>query len=225
MSTSINSITFESINKVGQTGDLVLFNSRKHWYDFIIEYFSSSHISHIGMILKNPIYLDPSLNDGLYILESCIHNTVDDEISHTKIDGVQINKLDAVLEDFMNGKDSGHIYYRFLNYKRDIEFDNNIKQIVESVYAKPYDTCVSDWLNAELYLLDGEKVGDVHKTDTFWCSALIAYIYVKLGFLNNNIPWTIISPGTFSINNKTPGKLVFTKKCKLLKDMLVKFTT
>ena len=53
---------------------------------------------------------------------------------------------------------------------------------------------ITDWIKA----LFKWNIGDTHKTSTFWCSALAAYIYCHLGFLKHNIDWTLISPVEFS---------------------------
>jgi hypothetical protein len=218
-------LSYDTIKKLGQTGDIVLFYSKAKWFDYLIECFTCSNISHVGMILENPTNIDPTLNEGLYLIESCL-TTVPDRIYNKRINGVQINKLDDVLKDYMNKKNRGKIYYRFLDCTRDLEFRNNIKNICKAVYAKPYDTHIMDWLRAEVYISTGEEMGNIekrHKTDTFWCSALVAYIYVQLGFLKKDIPWTMISPAAFSINDINYDKLHFIGPCKLMDDTFVSF--
>jgi hypothetical protein len=37
------------------------------------------------------------------------------------------------------------------------------------------------------------------KQTMYWCSALVAYIYVSLGFLPETTPWTMIFPKQFSV--------------------------
>ena len=36
------------------------------------------------------------------------------------------------------------------------------------------------------------------RTNTFFCSALIAYMYVQMDLLESSLPWSIISPRHFS---------------------------
>ena len=55
-----------------------------------------------------------------------------------------------------------------------------------------------------------------NRIDKFWCSALIGYIYVKLGFLNEKIKWTLLTPNNFSSHNKN-SELVFIN-CNLNND-------
>lgn len=225
MSKNIVKLPYTSIKIIGQTGDLVLFNSKSKWYDFFIEKCTSSKFSHVGMILENPTNIDPTLNEGLYLIESCLH-TVPDRIYNKSINGVQINKLDDVLQEYITKKNRGKIYYRFLECTRDDNFRENVKNICKSIYAKPYDLHIIDWLKAEVYLKTGNEIGNIenlHKTDTFWCSALVAYIYVKLGFLKKTIPWTLISPSAFSDSNNNHYKLNLIHSSKLLNDTLITF--
>lgn len=219
-------LPYTSIKNLGQTGDLVLFNSKSKWYDYLIEYFTCSKFSHVGMILENPTNIDPTLNQGLYLIESCLH-TVPDRIYNKRINGVQINKLDDVLFDYINKKNKGRIYYRFLECTRDNSFREKIKNICESVYAKPYDLHIMDWLRAEVYISTGSEMDNIekrHKTNTFWCSALVAYIYVQLGFLRKDIPWTLISPAAFSEKDPNHDKLNLIGSSKLLNNTLITFS-
>ena len=79
-------------------------------------------------------------------------------------------------------------------------------QIHSDLHNLPYDTDPIDWIKAKFNI----ELGNLQKTDTFWCSALVAYSYVKLGFLNEDIPWTIITPQDFSC---TSSRLIFKNCC------------
>ena len=53
-----------------KTGDLILFdNGGCNIFSSLIKYFTSSEITHIGMILKDPIFINSSLK-GIYVWES-----------------------------------------------------------------------------------------------------------------------------------------------------------
>ena len=45
-------------------------------------------------------------------------------------------------------------------------------------------------------------------TDRFWCSALVSYIYFRLGWITD-VNWSIIAPREYSSNEST-GQLLFT---------------
>ena len=49
--------------------------------------------------------------------------------------------------------------------------------------------CLSDWLLATLRLDISPQ-----KTDRFWCSAFVSYIFTQLGWLEDNTDWSIIRP-------------------------------
>ena len=49
---------------------------------------------------------------------------------------------------------------------------------------------IIDWVQAEFEMI----ITDEQRTNTFWCSALVAFAYTKLGFLDNNNHCTMVSP-------------------------------
>jgi hypothetical protein len=57
--------------------------------------------------------------------------------------------------------------------------------------------CLSDWLLATLRLDISPQ-----KTDRFWCSAFVAYIFTQLGWLNDYTDWSIIRPSDLSSSSK-----------------------
>jgi hypothetical protein len=172
------------------TGDILLYNSRTI-VGRIIEYCTYSKFSHVVMILKNPIHIDPSLT-GLYIIESGKEN-IPDVISGKKILGVQIIPLEKALEYFDNAY-VFNLYYRKLNCERNTEFNNKVTNVIKKVEGSPYDLNVIDWVKARFDI----EIGDCHKTNTFWCSALVSYLYVKMGLLDPDLSWSLIPPKKFS---------------------------
>lgn len=169
-----------------ETGDIILF-SGNYFFSHIVEYFTKSIYSHVGVILKNPNLGDATFK-GIYLLESGFENTPDPENNRIK-KGVQIINFE---EKFKNYK--GRIYVRKLHCTRDKKFYEKIIQIHSAVHNIPYDLHPIDWIKA-YYKLD---IGNTQKENTYWCSALVSFIYVELGFLDKNIPWTLISPQDLS---------------------------
>ena len=153
----------------------MLYNS-KYLIGRAIEYFTQSKFSHISIVLKDPTYIDPQLK-GLYVIESGSEK-IKDSMSGKKVIGVQIIPLDYVLDQYDGGY-IGNLYYRKLDCNRDSNFSNNIKDVVKKTDTDPYDLNPADWIKAAF----GLEIGDCQKDNTFWCSALASYIYVKLGFL------------------------------------------
>ena len=189
-----------------ETGDIVLLHG-SYLISKIIEYFAGTKYSHIGVIIKDPWFTAQKLK-GIYLLESGEENTPDPE-NHRYKYGVQLTLLDNIIKNY-----NGSIYIRKLNCVRDNEFKNKITQIHSDVHNLSYDTNICDWLKAYFNI----EIGNEHKTNTYWCSALVAYVYVKLGFLDSNTKWTIISPSFFSAENKNL-KLI---NCTLDKEILLK---
>ena len=195
-----------------QTGDVILFKG-DWWYSWLLEKFGRSPYSHCGMILRDPTYINPDLT-GLYILQSGIGLPPDIE-GNTR-SGVQLTKFEDELKIYKPGE----VFVRHLTAIRDQRF----YQILGSVYNEhaqdPYDFHLLDWMEAKMMLDDGWKTAhcifpwnNVKNNHAFWCSALLAFIFCRLGFFENpdNIPYTLISPKDWGSASET---LKF-KACKL----------
>jgi hypothetical protein len=169
-----------------ETGDILLFSTNK-WYSDVIEVGDECVYSHCGVILRDPVYLDPSLQ-GLYLFESGLEPFPDatDGLIHF---GVQIVPLQKVIDEYMLWKE-GAIYHRHLNCKRDSKFEDRIQQAYQTVKNMPYNCNPMDWIEALL----GFHWFDKQITTRFWCSALVAYLYVKLELIDQNIDWTLVTP-------------------------------
>ena len=184
------------------TGDILLYQHKYQWrkitdyifnvIDYIIQKGTCSKYTHIALVVK-----DPSWNKdlkGYYIIESNLEDIPDSEDHKIKM-GVELIPLEYVYNSSLKGN---YIYYRKLHCERNDTFYNNWNEIHKVVHNKPYDMLITDWIKA----LFKWNIGDTHKTSTFWCSALAAYIYCHLGFLEKNIDWTLISPVEFSSNQQ-----------------------
>ena len=207
----MDTVSRKSLVENCQTGDILLYNS-KYTIGRLIEYFTNSKFSHISVILRDPTFIDPSLK-GLYVIESGSEKRKD-AMSGKKVIGVQVIPLDYVLDQYDGGY-IGNLYYRKLTCERDSSFDEKIKTIVKSTDTKPYDLNPLDWIKAAFDI----EIGDCQKDNTSWCSALVSYIYIKLGFLHEKLPWTIIAPKKFSYYEK--DCLKFQKSCSVEPEKLV----
>lgn len=209
----MNSISKKDFLKNCNTGDILLF-STKHWYSKLIEFFTQSKFSHIGIILKDPIYIKPTLK-GLYLFESGAESKPSPEDGKKKY-GVQITKLEDILDSYSSSY-LGNLYYRKLDCDRNKDFYDKIKKIHDKTYNKPYDIDIIDWIKAEFDI----KLGNEQKTNTYWCSALTAFTYVNLGFLKEDLPWTIIKPSEFSYIERK--KNLDFLNCNLKPEEIIKF--
>jgi hypothetical protein len=169
-----------------QTGDILLFSTNK-WYSDVIELGQDCMFSHCGIVLKDPFYIDPSLN-GLYLLESG-SEPFPDVVDHKFHFGVEIVPLINVINEYVVQKE-GTIYHRGLECERNKDFERKLKICYEIVKDKPYNIDPLDWLEA----LFGIHLFDCNITSRFWCSALVAYVYVKLGIIEDSIDWSLVTP-------------------------------
>ena len=183
-------INIKTLKDKAQTGDLLLFEGNA-WYSRLIEFFGYSRYSHIGIIVRDPTYLDPELK-GLYLLHSSMSYNTSAVNGNNHHYGVQLVPLDQAIQNYREGK--GVMYYRSLECVRDSGFQEKMKNAYKIVKTKPYDLNPCDWIKAEF----GLDCGTVQRTNEFWCSSLVAFFYVRLGFLYPSLPWTIIAPRRFS---------------------------
>lgn len=177
-----------------ETGDLILFHTNHDGSLFgrLIQFFTGSNYSHVGMILRDPTFIDKKLV-GLLFLESAWENFPDCENNVKKL-GAEI----VDLERMMQGTGSMNLYYRKLTLKNGKKIDENkMKEIHKVIHNKPYDTVPNDWLQA-FFNIDTKP----QKEDRFWCSALVGYVYTKLGLLPKDTDWSILRPDFFSDSNK-----------------------
>ena len=203
-----------------QTGDILLIQHKKQYsnlfelfisfFDMLITTFSKSEYTHAAIIVKDPDFVDPPLK-GLYILESGFETFPDAENNTYKVG--------AELEDFtkvMNSLKGSNVYYRKLVCERDETFYNNLKKAHTELHNKPYDILPTDWLKSAVHL----NIGDTQSKNRFWCSALVAYVFVCFGFLPKDTPWTIVSPKMLGTEHPDKFDLKF-EKCSLEKEIKI----
>lgn len=180
------------------TGDLILFEDKSHnsWLDYLsylIQYFTDSKYSHVGMVVKDPLIKGKTIK-GLYLLESTgLDHMIDIDDHKTKF-GVQIVDLHKRLQS-----DDDIFYYRKLNKDRDETFNDLYNKTYVIVKDKPYDINPLDWCKADFDL----KKGNVQKTNTFFCSALVSFMLVSLNILPRDTDWTIMRPKDLGTENGT----------------------
>lgn len=180
-----------------ETGDLILFSNKHWWFSKLIERCTNSQFSHIGIIIKDPEFLNGEKKQGTYLLESTgFDNIIDSEDSEYKF-GVQIVPLRERLKKYFENE--GLVFIRSLSCRRDNNFYKKLGKAHSIVHNRPYDTDPQDWIKAKFDL----EIGQVHNNRKFFCSALVAFIYVYLGLLPVSTPWTVIRPCDFDDNNRS----------------------
>ena len=190
MSDASSEIKLDTFLETCQTGDILLYNSN-YWYSRLIEWGSGSKFSHISIILRDPTFINEKLT-GLYILESS-YEDIPDSNTGEKVWGVQIIPLDHVLEEYKKSY-VGNLYYRRLETEKTEDFYVKLKDCIKHTEGDKYDLNPLDWFKAEFQI----NIGNTRKENTFWCSALVGYVYCHMGFIDKDISWSILPPRKFS---------------------------
>ena len=187
------------------TGDMLLFSpstKTEHgvmrFLDWMIQSTTDSSYTHVAFVLKDPTFIHPVLK-GLYVWESGYEGTPDPQDGKVKF-GVQITPLHQCIQNF-NGK----LFVRKLKKGRETITRKKLEEIHNIVYEKPYDIMPKDWVQAWF-----RQDSSPQKTDRFWCSALVSFILVKLGFLKKKLDWSMIRPCDLS---STSDYLTYTDIC------------
>ncbi len=199
------------------TGDLLLFsgnsNDRSFFglFDSLIKWGTHSNYTHTAVVLKNPTFINPVLK-GTYVWESGWEKNPDPQDGIHKY-GVRITPLAEILESYRNT--GGTCFYRKMECDSSHFTSENLSNIHNIVYKKPYDICPLDWIEAYL-----KRDLNPQKTSRFWCSALVGFIYTKCGILDPNTDWSILSPNDLSLSgqqlNFTPGNKLSNSEIKLI---------
>ena len=177
-----------------KTGDLILYcNGGCNPISGLIKYFTNSKYTHIAMVLKDPDFIDIPLK-GYYIWESNWEGTPDPQDNDIKF-GVQITPFDEIYDKYKQSK--GSIYIRRINCNQDTFSKENLEKIHKIVYDKSYDYYPTDIIEA----LEKDDIKP-QRTDHFWCSALVGYIYTQSKILNSDTDWSIMRPCDFSANQQ-----------------------
>ena len=187
-----------------KTGDLLLFNSHSSSFfslSSLIKWGTHSNYTHVAMVLKDPSFIHPCLK-GTFVWESSWEGTPDTQDGKVKL-GVQITPIKEMIDSY----GTQNVFVRKIECDETLFSPETLSEVHNIVYDKPYDIVPTDWVEA-LFRKDAEP----QKSDRFWCSALVGYIYTKCGILDANTDWSILRPSDFSL---TGEHLDFTSKAKL----------
>jgi len=180
------------------TGDLILCHSNPPpgkkfdpGIDGLIEWATDSPWEHVGMIIKDPWWTSPPLK-GVYIFQSGQGPNCYKDVLNGKIEGVTLNKLSDFLVNRKN------IFTRkLLNFDLDKITKEEFVTSFQTAHGEPYDKNVCHWLAAGLNSIFNCKccncMNRKHKND-YWCSALVAFMYSKLGIIPKSVDWSNITP-------------------------------
>ena len=190
---------YDEIFSKFETGDILLFHGTNYWFSYIVEWATWSEFSHVGIVLKDPTYIDPKLK-GYYMLESGTES-FPDAVYHRINFGVQIVDLEKLYDLY-----SGKIYHRSLEAPK--ETCDTFCQILPDVWDRiknlPYDDKLWDLFRTEF----GVDWGNMERKDSFFCSALTTFIYERLDLLATQLQWDLITPQDFDDGGKIDKTLL-----------------
>ena len=191
-----------------KTGDILLFSYHgDSLFSYLIKKFTHSEFTHVAMVLKDPEFIHPSLK-GYYLWQSGEENNPDPQDNKKKL-GVQITSFEEIYQSY--ARTHSEIYLRRIDSSNNFS-TQKLKEIHNIVYDKPYDLVPEDYYEALKH-----KDKEPQKTDRFWCSALLGYIYTKCNILNENTDWSILFPCDFSSDSsKLKFKLSLSDNIKIL---------
>jgi hypothetical protein len=169
-----------------QTGDIILFNSVTPCA-CMVSLGTCSKWNHVGIILN-----DYENFKGIHVLE-CGLELIPDVYGNKLPLGVQIQKLENIREFYPR------MYYRHLKINRNDEFMKNIKYLISTIENASYDFTISSWkeLTESVILGKNEEIKEIENNTQFVCSAMVAYIFNKLGLIKF-ANWKTITPEFFA---------------------------
>ena len=172
-----------------QDFDIVLFRGRGFWFSYVVEYATWSDFSHIGLFLRGAEDVLSDLKQPL-LLESG-QEAFPDAVEHKIKWGVQLSDLSMVINNY-----DGDVFYRKLLVSDDVRaaMKKQLIDVYNEIQDRAYDAEVRDLLRVAL----DADVGDCQRTNKFFCSALVSYVFVKMGLLTDDIKWDLIRPKDYA---------------------------
>ena len=149
-------------------GDIIIFY--KSYGCFNIRF--KSKISKIGLILINPNY-NNKLYKGVYVLEGTHNNN--------KIINTKITLINSLIEENNYNKIYIRKLYSFQQFPH-----NLLNNVIDSLNNNNSDTNIYDWSDS----LIQKKLSQYNDSIN---GPLLAYIYIKLGYLNELTSWALIT--------------------------------
>ena len=191
------------------TGDLILCHSQvtgklDPGIDGVIEEFTHSPYEHAAIVIKNPPWLDEG---GLYVLQSGSGPNSYKDVMNGNLCGVTLNHFDDFIRnrEFVCIRSISGVEWNDANWDK-------FKVAFDEAHGKPYDKNWCHWMctgiGSFLYCRCLSSICLKRETKEFWCSALVAFMYVKMGWLPENLDWSDKTPEDLSeIELVYPAKL------------------
>ena len=165
---------WSELSKDLQTGDVILFH-QDGLISKLIELFTESHFSHIGMVVRE--------GDGSLKLWQ----------SFEPAGGVVTDDLLGFLQKYTKTYKGVYIDARHLNVARTPNFWEALPAFVNEMTGRPFPTA---W-GMVVHFIEG-KLGIDSGRKTFFCSDLIADTYMQVRLLPKTPPPNFYAPKNFS---------------------------
>lgn len=85
------------------------------------------------------------------------------------------------------------VWIRNIHAPRNEAFEHRMQWVHSRVHQKPYDMDLTDWLAAEFNVWFPMYPFYRFRSDRFWCSALVVYLLMSLGWVHENLDWTLMA--------------------------------
>ena len=180
-----------------QTGDIILCHSNGKGptgldpgIDGMIEFATHSMWEHAGIVIRDPWWIKEPC---LCIFQSGPGPNGYGDIMTGKKSGVTINHL----TDFLQNREN--IYVRQLkNFEFNQDAHENFYKAFETAHGKPYDTNWCSWAGVGcgsfFRCMCCSRWSTPKTTETFWCSALVAFMYAQMGWFDQKLDWSCQTP-------------------------------
>ena len=195
MTSNILHIEVKTIDDLN-TGDIILCHSSgpggadDTGLDGAIEFVTHSPWEHCGIIIRDPWWLQET---GLFIFQSGGGPNLYPDVLNGKISGVTLNRFGYFLQN------REFIFARSLeNFEFNQQSQDMFVQAFNTAHGKPYDRNWCSWAGTGCDSFFNchrcSKKSTPATISTFWCSALVAYMYVEMGLMDGDLDWSSQTP-------------------------------
>jgi hypothetical protein len=181
---SLEEVDPETIHELVQTGDLLLFRGRGLTSN-IVRYFTRSHWSHIGVVVRLRGVAEP------LVLESTTLSDSNDLFKGAPVRGIGL----VSLADKIRQYDGDIALRRRQGEPLSASRQKMVERLALTLCHRPYKNFLLCHLRAQFYR---QRKKDY---SAMFCSELVAEIYRRLGWLDQDICPKDFVPGHFAKNN------------------------
>ena len=167
------------------TGDILLIQSSYKgnfaWWSWLISKWTHSPWTHVAVIYQTK-------EDTFRVLESAYENGKW---------GVQTYPYNEYLDMYKGSYIVlRHLYQSILPLN---DVHQRVDVILNTVLHTKYDTSLWDLVGTAFQT---DKIGNPRNLNRMYCSALVAYFYTEMGWIDPNTNWTLIQPKDFSVEHQ-----------------------